>query len=77
MSPTVTGHIREAAMADNRPAREIMEEAALQWLERRKRGSGAEASVSRVVLSSTWPSLPTIESSKAETFRGRRRMSFL
>jgi hypothetical protein len=32
--------IKEAAMADGRPAWEIMEEAALQWLERRKRGTG-------------------------------------
>ena len=41
MSPSVIGDIKEAALADGRPAWEIIEEAALQGLERRKRGTGA------------------------------------
>jgi hypothetical protein len=36
MTPAVIRDIKEAALADGRPAWEVMEEAAVEWLKRRK-----------------------------------------
>lgn len=40
MTPAVIRDIKDAAMEDGRPAWEVMEEAAQQWLDRRKRRTG-------------------------------------
>jgi hypothetical protein len=41
MSPDVIKSVKQAGIEDDRPAWEIMEEAAKQWLERRKGRRGA------------------------------------
>jgi hypothetical protein len=40
MSQAAIRDIKDAALADGRPAWEFMEETAQEWLERRKRESG-------------------------------------